>query len=78
MKPTKKNRKHLIGMIILSAIIGTLVWILFEEILKIANITFSLQTGKIGFDFQMISFQINLNPGTLLGSTAGWVLFKKL
>lgn len=74
----KKNYKHLIFLTLLTALIGTITWLIVESIFHHAGVSFSLATGKIGFELQMISLFINVNIGTLLGLPFGWILFKKI
>lgn len=74
----RKNYKHLIFLTLLTALIGTIAWLIVESIFHRAGIQFSLATGKIGIELQIISLFINVNLGTLLGLPFGWILFKKI
>ena len=78
MKLTKKNLNPLIYVLILCTLAGSLAWFILEIIFSYMGLPFSLSTGKIGFDLQIIAFYINVNPGTVLGIVAGFFVFKAI
>ena len=78
MKLTKKNLNPLVIVVILCTLGGSFAWFILEIILTSVGLPFSLSTGKIGFDLQIVSFYLNVNPGTVLGITAGFFVFKAI
>ena len=78
MKLTKKNIQPLILIIILCALGGSFTWFILEIILAKTGLPFSLSTGRIGFDIEIIAFYLNVNPGTVLGIAAGFFVFKAI
>lgn len=76
MKLTKKNLNPLIYVVILCTLAGTLAWFILEIIFTSIGLPFSLSTGRIGFDLQILAFYLNVNPGTILGIAAGFFVFK--
>lgn len=78
MTLSKKNIKHLIGFLFLGVCIGTISWFIIEAIVRLFYPAFSLSTGKIGFDLQVLSIYLNLNVGTLYGLLIGYIIFKKI
>ncbi len=76
MKLNKKNQSAFILIIVLSILAGSFTWFIIEIIFKNIGLPFSLSTGKMGFDIEIISFYINVNPGTILGMIAGYYIFK--
>ena len=78
MKLTKKNRPSFIIIIFLATLAGSFTWFILEIIFKNMGIPFSFSTGKIGFDIEIISFYLNVNPGTVLGMVGGYFVFKAI
>ncbi len=78
MKLTKKNTRSLLTVVILAMAAGTFFWAVIEKILNMKGIGISLSTGKIGFDIQVLSVYMEVNPGTALGIIGGFFLFKGL
>jgi len=78
MKITKKNHSSFILIVFLSTLAGSFAWFILEIIFKNLGIPFSLSTGKIGFDIEIISFYLNVNPGTILGMIGGYFVFKAI
>ena len=76
MKLTKKNHSSFILIVFLSTLAGSFAWFILEIIFKNMGVPFSLSTGKIGFDIKIVSFYLNVNPGTVLGMIGGYFLFK--
>ena len=76
MKLTKKNTQPLILIIILCTLGGSFAWFILEIIFASMGLPFSLSTGRIGFDLEIIAFYLNVNPGTVLGMTGGFFVFK--
>lgn len=63
-------------VVLLCTIGGTLAWFILELIFGAAGIPFSFSTGKIGFDIEIISIYLNVNPGTVLGIGSGFFVFR--
>ncbi len=78
MKLTKKNIQPLILIIALCTLTGSFSWFILEIIFAKAGLPFSLSTGKIGFDLEIIVFYLNVNPGTVLGIAAAFFVFKAI
>ena len=78
MKLIKKNHSAFMLIVFLSTLAGSFAWFILEIFLKYLGIPFSLSTGKIGFDIEIISFYLNINPGTVLGIIGGYFLFKAI
>lgn len=78
MKLTKKNLNPLIYVVILCTLAGSFAWFILEIILSALGLPFSLSTGRIGFDLQIIAFYLNVNPGTVLGAASGFFVFKAI
>ncbi|MCK5200504.1 MAG: hypothetical protein KAR21_19245 [Spirochaetales bacterium] len=78
MKLTKKNMQPLILIIVLCTLGGSFAWFILEIIFAAAGLPFSLSTGRIGFDLEIIAFYLNINPGTVLGMAAGFFVFKAI
>jgi|APSaa5957512622_1039677.scaffolds.fasta_scaffold345274_2 hypothetical protein len=76
MKLTKKNLQPLLFVILLTMVAGSLAWFIIELIFTKIGIPFSLSTGRIGFDIEIIAFYFNMNPGTVLGIFAGFFIFR--
>ena len=78
MKLTKKNKNSLILIIALCTLGGSFAWFILEIIFAALGLPFSISTGKIGFDLEIISFYLNVNPRTILGIAAGFFVFKAI
>ena len=78
MKLIKKNIQPLILIITLCTLGGSFAWFILEIIFTSAGLSFSLSTGRIGFDLEIIAFYLNVNPGTVLGIAAGFFVFKAI
>ena len=78
MKLTKKNLNPLIYVVILSTLAGSFAWFILEIIFAALGLPFSLSTGRIGFDLEIIAFYLNVNPGTVLGIASGFFIFKAI
>jgi len=78
MKVTNKNLGKFIGFLVLCSVMATLCWELLEVLFGLAGINFSLTAGPVGFDIDVISIYIRINPGTPAGFAAGWLLFKRI
>lgn len=59
---------------LLAIIAGTLAWELLAAFLALGGIELGLTTGPVGFDAGVISFFIEVNPGTFLGLFIGYRL----
>ncbi len=78
MKLTKKNINSLILVVLLSTLGGSFAWFILEIIFASLGLPFSLSTGRIGFDLEIIAIYLNVNPGTVLGITGGFFVFKAI
>ena len=78
MKLIAKNLPILIRLVIICAVVGPLAWELLERLLALGGVTLDLALGPVGFDIQVISFSLQVNPGTLLGIVPAILLFKRL
>lgn len=78
MKFSRKNLRIFSLFLFLGAVIGTLAFDIIEKIITLFWANFSFSTGAIGFDISLISFYMKLNPGTLLGTAAGYSVFRRL
>lgn len=78
MKLTKKNTQPLVLVMVLCTLCGSFAWFILEIIFAAAGLPFSLSTGRIGFDLEIIAFYLNVNPGTVLGMASGFLVFKAI
>ena len=59
-------------MLILSIIAGTLAWEVLAAFLALGNVQLGLTTGPVGFDAGVLSFYMEVNPGTFVGLFLGY------
>lgn len=79
MKLIKKNIPPLIILISLGLIIGTLAWGILDRLIShLTGKIFDLSVGPIGFDIGVLKFYIMVNPGSILGSLGGGLLFRSI
>ena len=78
MKLTKKNLGFFLTLLGLGLVVGTLSWEIVERIFAAAGLAFDISAGPIGFDLDVISFYIRVNPGSLVGTAGGGFLFSRL
>ena len=78
MKLSKKNLNPLLYVVILCTLAGSFAWFVLEIIFTSMGFPFSLSTGPIGFDIEIVSFYLNVNPGTVLGIASGFFVFKAI
>lgn len=78
MKLNNRTKNILILLLFLGLFTGTLAWSVFERVLGLFDIDFTMQLGPLGFDISIVQFYIQMNPGTLLGLLSGLFIFKKL
>jgi hypothetical protein len=78
MKITKKNMQPLILVMILSILCGSFAWFIIEIIFTAIGLPFSLGTGRIGFDLEILAIFLNVKPGTVLGIVGGFFVFKAI
>ena len=76
MKLTKKNSKYLYLLVFLGFVIGGLAWEVLARILFRTGINIDFTAGPIGFDLDVISFYIKVNPGSFAGVIGSIFLFK--
>jgi hypothetical protein len=75
---TNKNLDKFIGFLLIFCVMGTLAWELFQTVMGFAGFSIDLTAGPVGFDIEVLSLYIKLNPGTLIGAAIGYLLFKRL
>ena len=78
MKVTNKNLSKFIGFLVLCTVMGTLCWQLLEVLFSIAGVNFTLTAGPVGFNLDVLSIYVKINPGSPAGFAAGWLLFKRI
>jgi len=78
LKFTKNNQQVFFRLLLLSLLIGTLAWDLLERLIALTGFILDLAVGPVGFDIHVLAVSLYLNPGTLLGCLAGWILFRRL
>ena len=78
MKLNGKNLPVLIRLLLICAVVATLAWELIERLLALGGVALNLSLGPIGFDIQVITFSLQVNPGTLLGIIQAVILFRRL
>ncbi len=76
MKLTRKNGKYLSMLVFLGFVIGGLAWEILERILGRNGINIDVTVGPIGFDLDIISFYVKVNPGSFVGVLGSIFLFK--
>jgi hypothetical protein len=78
MKISKKTLSTLLWVLALSVVIGTVAWEILERLLALAGIALSLSVGPVGFDAYVLAVSLRLNPGSLIGLVAGYLLFRRI
>ena len=78
MKLNGKNLPVLIRLLLICAVVATLAWELLERLLAMGGVALNLSLGPIGFDIQVISIFLQVNPGTILGVVPAVILFRRL
>ncbi|AHC14730.1 hypothetical protein [Salinispira pacifica] len=75
MKLSAKTRPHLLRLLLLGVVLGTLSWGILEKLAALSGFPFDLSLGPIGFDMYIISAYIRINPGSVLGAFLGYRMF---
>ena len=75
MKLTGRTRSTFLLFLLLGWLIGSLAWEVLERILSRAGMSLSLGIGPIGFDLRVLAFSLMVNPGSVLGTAGGALLF---
>lgn len=75
MKLSAKTRPHLLRLLFLGLMLGTLSWGIIEKVAALSGLPFDVSLGPIGFDIYVISAYIRINPGSVLGAFLGYRLF---
>ncbi len=57
---------------VLAILAGTLGWEVLVSLLALGGLELDLSTGPVGFDAKVISFYMEVNPGTFLGLFFGY------
>jgi hypothetical protein len=78
MKLSGKTLPSLALLCFLGTIVGALAWAVLERAAGLAGLAIDLSVGPVGFDLEVISFGITVNPGSFLGLAAGALLFRAL
>jgi hypothetical protein len=78
MKLSSKNLPVLFRLILLCTVVGTLAWELVERLVALAGGALDLSVGPVGFDIEVLSIYIAVNPGTLLGIIPAVILFRRV
>lgn len=78
MKFNKKNLGHLVLLLIMGLVIGTLAWELIAKILESFSIDAAFAIGPVGFDINVLVFYIKINPGSVIGIITGILLFRRM
>ena len=78
MKLTKKNRSSFVLFLLLGILIGSLSWEVLERIVALTGRRMELSIGPVGFDLNVLSVWIRLNPGSFLGAVGGILLFTRI
>lgn len=68
----------MVKILVLACLVGTLGWDLLERMVELAGLSLSLQAGPVGFDIGVLLVYMRVNPGTLLGLPAGFLVFRSL
>ena len=81
MKLTNKNIPAFIAFVLLGTLIGSLCWEVLERIIHLnpewSDFSLTLEKPLTIFDFYVLSISLRANPGTLLGSLGGLIIFFK-
>jgi hypothetical protein len=56
----------------LAILAGTLGWEVLVSILALGGLELQLSTGPVGFDVEVLSFYMEVNPGTFVGLFIGY------
>lgn len=74
--PSKSGKTFLSPQLIfiLAILAGTLGWEVLVSILALGGLELELSTGPVGFDVEVLSFYLEVNPGTFIGLFAGYRL----
>ena len=78
MKLNSKNLPVLMRLLLICAVVATLAWELLERLLAMGGVALNLSLGPVGFDIQVISIFLQVNPGTILGVVPAVILFRRL
>ena len=78
MKLAAKNIGVLLRLLVLTSVIGTLVWELIERLIGLLGGDLDLSVGPVGFDIEVISLFVMANPGTVLAIPVAILLFRRL
>jgi hypothetical protein len=78
MKLLKRNLGPFFAILLGSITAGTLGWELLARVLSYADIALSLSVGPVGFDVEVLSVYMKVNPGSFLGVLGGIALFRRV
>ena len=78
MKLNSKNLPVLFRLLILCIVVGSLAWELLERLLELGGVGMDLSLGPVGFDIDVVSLYLKVNPGTLLGVIPAVFLFRRV
>ena len=78
MKLSGKNLPVLFRLLLICVVVGTLAWEVIERLVALAGVALDLSVGPVGFDIEVLSIYIAVNPGTLLGIIPAIILFRRV
>ena len=74
----KSHTGYFIAFLFVGAILGSAIGRLFAGLIPSAGIIVKNLTGPIGVNLEVISFSIKLNLSAIIGSIAGFFIFRKV
>ncbi|MBN1696264.1 MAG: hypothetical protein JW881_02015 [Spirochaetales bacterium] len=79
MKLTVKNKTLFLLFLVLGLLIGSIAWEVLERIIHLmpglSDFSLTMNEPLTLFDFYVLAVSFRGNPGTILGSIAGIILF---
>jgi hypothetical protein len=78
MKLTTKTLSSLALLCVLCMLIGAVAWEVLERVSLRLGFDLDLSVGPVGFDLDVVSLHVKVNPGTFLGLVAAVLLFRAL
>jgi hypothetical protein len=74
----KGNIGYFLAFVLIGAILGSAIGTLLVNVIPALSILNRNLTGPIGFNLEIISFQIKLNLSSIIGIVSGIIIFKKI
>jgi hypothetical protein len=78
VKYSKRNQPILLRLLTAGLLAGTLAWELLERAAEYFGLSISLRAGPVGFDVEVLTVELMVNPGTLLGLLTAYILFRRI